>query len=170
MCAQHQDEPQNRRSLPDTRPFAKRHPRCPVTLHEAEVTYVDLLRAVGRLQKTFAGYHEAFGMTAPQYNILRILEGAKEPLAQQEIANRLVVSRSNVTGLIDKLEARGFVARHSNADRRVKMIHLTEAGLTFVEETFQSQLDVCLALLQPLEVEERQELRRLLRKVIGPPG
>ncbi len=169
MDAQHQDESQKRRSLPDTRPFANRHPRCAVTLHEAEVTYIDLLRAGGLLQKAFAGYHEAFGLTAPQYNILRILEGAKEPLAQQEIANRLVVSRSNVTGLIDKLEARGFVARHANADRRVKMIHLTDAGLTFVEETFQSQLNVCLALLQPLEVGERQELCRLLRKVVGPP-
>lgn len=169
MDAKQQDKRQKRRLLPDSKPFAKRHPRCPVTLHEAEVTYIDLLRAGGILQKAFAGYHEAFGMTAPQYNILRILEGAKEPLAQQEIANRLVVSRSNVTGLIDKLEARGFVARHTNADRRVKMIHLTEAGLAFVEETFQSQLNVCLALLQPLDVEERQELRRLLRKVIGPP-
>ena len=169
MAAQHQDKPHQRRLLPDTRPFAKRHPPCPVTLHEAEVTYIDLLRVSGLLQKAFAGYHEAFGMTAPQYNILRILEGAKEPLAQQEIANRLVVSRSNVTGLIDKLEARGFVARQANTDRRVKMIHLTETGLAFVEETFQSQLHVCLVLLQPLEVEERQELRRLLHKVVGPP-
>ena len=58
----------------------------------------------------------------------------------------------------------------ANTDRRVKMIHLTETGSAFVEETFQSQLQVCLVLLQPLEVEERQELRRLLRKVIVLPG
>ena len=98
--------------------------------------------------------------------MLRILEGAQTPLAQQEIAKQLLVSRANVTGLIDKLEAEGLVQRGSTEDRRVKLIHLTDRGWTFLQESFEEVLEKCRVHLASLSTTEQAELLRLTSKLI----
>lgn len=140
--------------------------RTPVTTDATEVALVTVIQTGDRLLKACDEFFRPFGLTDAQYNVLRILEGAREPLSQHALAKRLMVSRANVTSLIDKLEARGLVERCACEDRRVKLIRLTERGLTFVEETFADVQRLCAALLQPLSETEQQQLRRLLTKVL----
>jgi len=71
------------------------------------------------------------GLTAAQYNVLSVLGAAdaKTGLSQRELGDVLVVDRSNVTGLVDRLEKAGWVKRMDDpADRRVYRITLTAAG------------------------------------------
>lgn len=81
-----------------------------------------LLRASRRLFKPF-------GLTEVQFNILHVLQDSTHELTQRELSDILVVDRSNVTGLIDRMEAMGWVQRQpSPGDRRAYRIRLTTAG------------------------------------------
>ena len=69
------------------------------------------------------------GLTAAQYNVLNILAATPDGISQRELGDRLVVDRSNVTGLLDRLEKSGWVRRTDDpADRRVYCVVLTPAG------------------------------------------
>jgi len=71
------------------------------------------------------------GLTVAQYNVLTILALSTEPagLSQRELGDRLVVDRSNVTGLLDRMEKAGWVRRSDDkADRRVYRVRLTPTG------------------------------------------
>lgn len=69
------------------------------------------------------------GITAAQYNVLSALAAAGEGISQRELGDVLVVDRSNVTGLVDRMETSGWVRREDDpADRRVYRVVLTTAG------------------------------------------
>jgi DNA-binding MarR family transcriptional regulator len=68
------------------------------------------------------------GLSAIQCHVLHLLEPGR-PLAMGRLAGMLGCHASNVTGLVDRLEARGMVQRRPSADdRRVKVLALTSEG------------------------------------------
>jgi DNA-binding MarR family transcriptional regulator len=148
-----------------TRAAVSRGRRKRITASEAERTLVAVIRVGDRLLKACGEFFRPLDMTVAQYNVLRILEGAGAPLSQCELANRLLVSRASITSVVDKLEGRGLVIRCPCEDRRVKMVHLTEKGLVFVEETFEALQSLCAVLMTPLSKTEQQELRQLLARL-----
>jgi DNA-binding MarR family transcriptional regulator len=86
-----------------------------------------LSNRVGRLLRDF-------GLTSSQYNVLRILRGAGEPLPSLEIASRMIQVVPAITGLIDRLERQGWVVRRrSEDDRRVVRVGVTKKGLNLLE-------------------------------------
>jgi MarR family transcriptional regulator, organic hydroperoxide resistance regulator len=88
------------------------------------------------------------------------------PLPMNELAARLACDNSNVTGLIDRLEARGLVARVSSAhDRRVKHIVLTDAGYELRERLLE-RVAQPPPVFQRLSIAEQRRLRDLLRQVV----
>lgn len=69
------------------------------------------------------------GLSGAQYNLLNVVALSADGLSQREVSDHLVVDRSNVTGLIDRMEAAGWVRRTDDpADRRVYRVVLTPAG------------------------------------------
>jgi DNA-binding MarR family transcriptional regulator len=71
------------------------------------------------------------GLTAAQYNVLNILaeEDGERGLSQRELGDILVVDRSNVTGLVDRMAKSGWVRRVDDPDdRRIFRLMLTPAG------------------------------------------
>jgi MarR family transcriptional regulator, organic hydroperoxide resistance regulator len=88
------------------------------------------------------------------------------PLPMNELAHRLVCDSSNVTGIIDRLEARGLVMRQpSFDDRRVKHVVLTDAG----RELRQQMLDRVARPtpgFERLTDDEQQQLAGLLRRIV----
>lgn len=69
------------------------------------------------------------GLTAAQFNVLNVLADRPAGLSQRELSDVLVVDRSNVTGLLDRMGEAGWVRRSDDpADRRVYRITLTPAG------------------------------------------
>ncbi len=69
------------------------------------------------------------GLTAAQYNVLNVLADAVDGLSQRELGDILVVDRSNITGLLDRLEKSGLVKRSDHpSDRRVYRVSLTPVG------------------------------------------
>src|SRR5438094_9092725 len=69
-----------------------------------------------------------FDLSPVQCHVLHLIEPGR-PLPMSRLADTLSCDASNVTWLIDRLEARGLVRREpSRHDRRVKMLQLTETG------------------------------------------
>jgi DNA-binding MarR family transcriptional regulator len=74
------------------------------------------------------GLAAEFELSAAQCQVLRLMEPG-HPIPMSRLAETLACDRSNVTGLVDRLESRGLVCRRPSADdRRLKVLDLTPAG------------------------------------------
>jgi MarR family transcriptional regulator, organic hydroperoxide resistance regulator len=88
------------------------------------------------------------------------------PLPMHELAAQLACDNSNVTGLIDRLEARGLVTRQpSTDDRRVKHVVLTDAGRSLREQML-ARVGRPPRGFERLSADEQRQLAQLLRKVL----
>lgn len=133
----------------------------------AEQTLVKLMRTGDRLWRASDEQFAQWQLTDNHYNVLRILNGADEPLSQIEIGRRMLSSRANVTKLIDALEGRQFVKRLACGDRRVKLIELTTDGVRFLAETAEQVLEMAETTMQGLTKQEQKTLGQLLDKLMG---
>jgi DNA-binding MarR family transcriptional regulator len=87
-------------------------------------------------------------------------------LNQQELANKLAVTKGNMVGLVNRLSRRGFVKRvPSREGRRANVIRLTATGRKLVRAALPDHLRLVKAMLSPLASGEQQELRLLLLRL-----
>ena len=87
------------------------------------------MKAAHELETRLETALDAVGLSLPKVGVLKILADANEPLPLSEIAEHSHCVRSNMTQLVDRLEADGLVRRVSDADdRRVRRASLTPAG------------------------------------------
>jgi DNA-binding MarR family transcriptional regulator len=101
---------------------------------------------------------------------LRALLSLEEPLPMGEVAGIMACDPSTLTGVIDRLEAAGFVERRPDrVDRRVKMIATTAAGVA-ARERMLAKLRVPPEEFLRLTGTEQRQLRDLVRKAVGPDG
>jgi len=109
-------------------------------------------------------FFKSFGISPQQYNILRILNGADEPLNVQVIKDRMIERAPNATRLMDKLCAKEFIERlPCEHDRRVVKIAITENGknlLKSIPDNFNKEL---LKNLNELEAEQLSQLLDKMR-------
>lgn len=141
-------------------------PKVKIPNNTAEQALIKLMRVGDRLWRESDERFATWGLTDNHYNVLRILNGAGEPLSQIEIGRRMLSSRANVTKLIDLLEEKKFARRLNCEDRRVKLIELTEAGAKFIEDTLKAILDAAEASLKPLTKTDQKALNELLDKLL----
>src|SRR5271156_4359003 len=90
----------------------------------------ELFFEIGMVQRARVGAAlTELGLTFAQADPLRLLH-PEQPLAMSALAELLVCDASNVTGIADRLEARGLIERRGGGgDRRVKVLALTQAGV-----------------------------------------
>jgi len=123
-----------------------------------------LFRLTENLRQRFAARSADLDLSFAQAMALRELD---DPLPMRELAQRLCCDASNVTGIVDHLEARGLVERRvAPADRRVKNLVLTDAGRD-LRCRHRTSLTVDLPLLDELSPDERRVLADLLRRGVG---
>jgi DNA-binding MarR family transcriptional regulator len=128
----------------------------------------DLMRTLFGLQR------RRFLIAAAELELHPAQAGAllqlSSPLPMNELAAMLACDNSNVTGLIDRLEARGLVARQpSSEDRRVKHVVLTPAGRR-ARKGLLDRVGAPVAGIERLTVAEQRQLRNLLRRMLDDPG
>jgi DNA-binding MarR family transcriptional regulator len=112
--------------------FEERYPGASSKATEAAM---NLVRTADMLVKHIGDLVQPFGLSPSSALALSIVVDAREPLAPNQIATRLIISRATVTGLVDSLERRGYVRRvpHSS-DRRMLLIEPTESGCQVAHE------------------------------------
>ena len=81
------------------------------------------------LKRTARAFFRAHAVSDTQFNALLVLKVAGRPLTQRELGERLLVDKSDLTGVIDRMEKAGLVARRAvKGDRRCNAVALTDAG------------------------------------------
>ncbi|MCC7407703.1 MAG: MarR family transcriptional regulator [Phycisphaeraceae bacterium] len=105
-------------------------------------------------------------LTAAQFNALLLLRSAGEGgMLMGEVGQRLVVTKSNVTGLVDRLERAGLAARMDHTDRRATVVRITGAGEAMLDRVMPGQAAVAGELAGSLVAWEKRMLVELLRKL-----
>lgn len=132
----------------------------------AEQALIRLMRVGDRLWRISDERFGRWGLTDNHYNVLRILNGAGEPIPQVEIGRRMLSSRASVTKLVDLLEERGMVERLSCGDRRVNLVGLTDEGAKFIEETSADVMGFARETMKTLTRDEQKQLFNLLGKLL----
>ena len=128
--------------------------------------FVSVLRTAEGFLWREAELLKPFEITQSQYNVLRILRGAEpEGLICREIGERMIARDPDVTKLLDRLEARGLVARERQEnDRRVIVVRITREGLELVKAIDAPVLRMTEELLSHLGERKLRTLIRLLEE------
>ena len=135
-------------------------------LSSREEAFLSLLRTAGLLERALGHRLRGDGLTATQYNVLRILRGAHPgSLACGAIGARMVTPEPDVTRLLDRLEARGLLQRERNPDdRRVVVARISPNGLELLRRLDQPVLDTIEGLLAGLADDDVERMIELLEK------
>lgn len=137
-----------------------------------EDVYLSMLRTVERLSRGVAETLAGADLTPTQYNALRILRGAGAAGAScTEVGERMVTKDSDVTRLLDRLEARGLISRgREAADRRRVVARITDEGLRVLEGLDGPVVETHRSQLGHLGEKQLATLGRLLKAARNEPG
>jgi DNA-binding MarR family transcriptional regulator len=137
------------------------------SLSMADQAWAALLQvAFERVHAHFAVVVSELDLAPMQAKALHELN-AEPPISMRELAERLKSDPSNITGLVDRLEARGMVERRPDPnDRRVKGLALTPAGEKMRERLF-ARLYSAPHTVAQLSEREQRALRDLLVQILA---
>lgn len=109
--------------------------RKPFTDLEQEAQ-LSVVRTASLLTDAFEQMLRPYGITATQYNVLRILRGAEpDGLCRNELRDRMLTRMPDVTRLLDRMEEAKLVARsRGSEDRRLVSTRITAKGLRLLDE------------------------------------
>ena len=128
--------------------------------------FINVVYTAGWIQVQEAAIFRKFGLTLPQFNILRILRGQHpQPATVNLLIERMLDKTSNASRIVDKLEMKGLVTRtQCEHDRRTVDVLITKLGLNLLKTIDQKGEDVITGL-NNLTEEEAVVLNRLLDKI-----
>jgi DNA-binding MarR family transcriptional regulator len=120
------------------------------------------IRLHRRTSAAIGGELKALGLSIPQFDLLSTLT-EREGVSQQELAQRLYVTKGNVSGLVDRLVEAGLVERLAlPGDRRSHALHLTPHGRELARRGLEAQRDYVARTLGRLADADLAALDRLV--------
>jgi DNA-binding MarR family transcriptional regulator len=125
---------------------------------------------LGLLRRATEPYFANFGISSSQWSVLRTLHHAEEdgrPAPRlTDLCDRLVVRPASITGVVDRLQRTGLVARTASADdHRAKLVTLTPRGRELVRRVLEHHPAHIRCVLDGLSAPEQGELERLLERL-----
>lgn len=152
-----------RRTIPAV---AERFPGYDVSMGEL---FLSLAMAYDTITSHFGRRLSRYGLSLPSFNLLMVIQSPTYrdtgcPMSQ--IGELLLVSKANVTGLVDSLERKSLVKRTDAAyDRRVKLVRITPKGLALLGKLLPGHLAEVQRVMGGIGRTERLKLRNLLRSL-----
>src|SRR4051812_6731621 len=135
------------------------------TTSPAVETWVQMVRVYQRIMRRLDHALDGPGLSMSQFGGLGHLhfDGA---ITQNELAQRLLVTKGNVCGLIDRMETAGLVERTvCPEDRRANRLRLTDRGRALLTETLPTHLALVKEMMAPLRPLEVKTLQSLLEQL-----
>ncbi len=127
--------------------------------------YVKLMRSASTVQDRLDLHLKRIGLKENQLGVLEMLLHLG-PQCQSAIGRKLLLSRANITILVDQLAKKGLVRRvRDKQDRRQVEVHLTAEGRRRIEKVFPSHVDAIVEVFSVLDPSEQRELGRLCKKL-----
>ncbi len=127
---------------------------------------VSLARTYNVLDDTLENHYKNFGFSKAKFNALFLLYKNQDGILLKHLGDKMLVSRANITGLIDRLEKDGLVQRISHPiDRRSILAQITNKGKNLMEEIIPHHIKLNNQLVKALSASETQQLIQLLDKL-----
>jgi len=123
------------------------------------------------LRKNAKRFFSNYLSSEVQFNIMMVLKYSESPLTQNEISEKLLVDKSNITGLIDRMEKAGLLCRVAAPhDRRCHHIELTEAGreiIDKVEQPYRDYIKDLMGIFNPAEIANITDYMARLQQAVS---
>ena len=110
-------------------------------------------------------YLDGYDLSPAKMNVLMVIkhQGGAEGLSQREIGKRLMVTASNMTRMLEKLEREKLIERSSRSgDKRVKVIRVSARGSRLLDDAWPGYVDVMKGLMDKLSQAEQRSLATLM--------
>ncbi len=129
---------------------------------EPDRVWFRFMRLHQRMLMQMTARIRTLGLSIPQFDLLSTLT-EQEGISQSELAEKLYVTKGNVSGLVDRLVQAGLVERRAIVgDRRSYAMHLTPEGRRLAEAGIAAQRDFVASTLGKLKPDDLAELDRLV--------
>ena len=134
-----------------------------------EKVLLAIVKTAEAWKKNCAAIFKNFGLTYPQYNVLRALLASENGINTiTNISVAMTVSGANMTGIAKRMEARGFLLRKSDPnDERKTMLEITPKGLQTVKNIAGELQGLVDHLLQDIPVSQRKDLLETIKKILS---
>lgn len=127
--------------------------------------WIAVAKVCALVQRDIGAGLAPLNLKLPQYDILANV--FRQPgLTQQELANKLVVGRSNLSMLLPELEKRGLIRREADpVDKRLRRLTLTDRGRALTEQALQVQVAAIEDMMQVVSPEECDLIGDQMRRI-----
>ena len=132
-------------------------------LPEGGMVYA-LARTYNLVMQKLGPTYRRVGLSPAGFNLLLLLKRGKDPdsFTQRLIGQRLVVSPSDMSGLIDRMEKRGLVRRAPGKDRRSNLLQITSKGSVLVEQIWPHHAEAIEQMTRGIDPADAKALLRVL--------
>ena len=131
-----------------------------------------VLMAVVRAAETFKRNHSAifrnYGLSFPQYNVLRVLDASRDGMNKiSEVSRIMLVPGANMTGIGKRLERNGFLIRKSDPnDERVTIFEITPKGRKTLKNIEQEKDQSIETILRDFSQNDKTEFLDKVKQLI----
>ena len=136
--------------------------------HMGQVTLLNIIATSSLLISEGQNILSGFGLTLSQLNVLMMLKYQSENgrLNQTELGNMLLLKRSGLTGLVDRMEKAGLVRRIPDPDdRRVNLVEMTDEGKQLLDAAEAPYFSRIEQITQVLSEEDHAAISLILEKI-----
>lgn len=128
-------------------------------------TWLYLIRAATKIERRLAAQLDRYHLTPAQFYVLIQLQRTPDIL-QQQLADRMLVTKGNVVGLLNRMESAGLVKRQPHPeDGRAYLLCLTERGATLAAQVIPEHEALVAEYLGVLTPEDQSSLHDVLRRL-----
>lgn len=135
--------------------------------HSDEMLIRSIIEAYQKVESELRRFLKPYGISLQQYNVLRILKGAKKPLSTSVIRERMIQPMTDASRLVARLSLKGWVLRVScSTDKRLVDVTITSKGEEFLKSI--SSIDQVIEnIYSKINQNEAYTLNHLLNKMRG---
>jgi MarR family transcriptional regulator, 2-MHQ and catechol-resistance regulon repressor len=135
----------------------------------AQAPFLPVLRQFAQAYQAFSSFDEAhlrtLGLTCPQFDVISTL-GNTPGMTMGQLAEKTLVTKGTLTGIIDRLETKGLVQRQVPPEnRRCFLIVLTPEGDRVFNQVFPAHVAQLKSRFDRLSPAELEQMRSTLRRV-----
>jgi len=133
-----------------------------------EKVLMAVIRAAEHFKRVHSGVFRNFGLSFPQYNVLRVLDASKNGQNKiSDVSRIMLVPGANITGIAKRLEKDGFIKKKSiPEDDRVTLLEITPKGkktLQKIEEEKNQRLEL---MMKNLAKKEKAALLEMVKRIL----
>jgi len=133
--------------------------------NEHQKAAINLIYTSNWLNERMKFFFDNYEVTAQQFNILRILRGANEPLSTMQIRERMLDKMSDTSRIVDRLVKKGMVQKNiRKTDRRLVDVVISEKGKRLLTELDAKHVEMD-AILHRLDETDLKQINHLLDKM-----